>query len=110
MTFTSAGTSGRIDVNIQSSGSTSYTGDDTSGLYLYGLQLDQGQVVNGTPVDAPTQSSYIPTSGSTVTRGGQSLTVPPAEFGWDSSAVSLQMDGRMTYADEDEFTAHQFVR
>ena len=50
---------------------------------------------------ASTPSSYIPTDNSTVTRGGQSLTVPPAQFGWDSSAVSIQMDGRMTYADED---------
>jgi hypothetical protein len=54
----------------------------TDGVYLWGAQLEQGQVVNGTPVDAPTPSSYIPTSGSTVTRGGQSLTVPPAQFGW----------------------------
>ena len=56
--------------------------DGVSSIQVYGLQLDQGKVVNGTPVDAPTPSSYIPTSGSTVTRGGQSLTVPPAEFGW----------------------------
>ena len=61
---------------------TSYQGDGTSGIYIWGAQLDQGQVVNGTPVDAPTPSSYIPTNGSTVTRGGQSLTVPPAQFGW----------------------------
>jgi len=32
--------------------------------------------------EAPTPSSYIPTNGSTVTRGGQTLTAPPAEFGW----------------------------
>jgi len=39
--------------------------------------LSQPQVEAGS-----TPSSYIPTYGSTVTRGGQSLTVPPAEFGW----------------------------
>jgi len=49
---------------------------------IYGAQLDQGQVVNGTPVDAPTPSSYMPTNGGTYTRTAQSLTVPPAEFGW----------------------------
>jgi hypothetical protein len=49
---------------------------DGDGIYVWGVQLEQGQVVNGTPVDAPTPSSYIPTSGSTVIRGGQSLTVP----------------------------------
>jgi len=63
-------------------GSETYNGDGTSSILIYGAQLEQGQVVNGTPVDAPTPSSYIPTNGSTVTRGGQSLTVPPAQFGW----------------------------
>jgi hypothetical protein len=63
-------------------GSETYNGDGTSSILIYGAQLEQGQVVNGTPVDAPTPSSYIPTNGSTVTRGGQSLVVPPAEFGW----------------------------
>jgi len=43
---------------------------------IYGAQLDQGQVVNGTPVDAPTPSSYMPTNGGTYTRTAQSLTVP----------------------------------
>jgi hypothetical protein len=56
--------------------------------------LSQPQVEVGS-----TPSSYIPTNSSQQIRGGQSLTVPPAEFGWDSSAVSIQMDGRMTYAD-----------
>ena len=31
---------------------------------------------------APTPSSYMPTNGGTYTRTAQSLTVPPAEFGW----------------------------
>ena len=42
----------------------------------------------------------MPTNGGTYTRTAQSLTVPAAEFGWNSDAVSIQMDGRMTYADE----------
>jgi len=64
-----------VDIGIaDTAGVVSTTSGDT-GIF-YGAQLDQGQVVNGTPVDAPTPSSYIPTYGSTVTRGGQSLTVP----------------------------------
>ena len=36
--------------------------------------------------------------------------VSASQFGWNNSAVSIQMEGRITFADEDEFTAHQFVR
>ena len=43
-----------------------YAGDGTSGIIIYGAQLEQGA----------TPSSYIPTNNSTVIRGGQSLTVP----------------------------------
>ena len=64
----------------------------------FGAQLEQSS----------TPSSYIPTSGSTVTRAAQSLSVPPAEFGWNSSDVSIQMDGRMTFADQDQPMQHVF--
>ena len=60
--------------------------DGVSSIQVYGLQLDQGEAIpNTNPVqykDAPTPSSYMPTSGGTYTRTAQSLTVPPAEFGW----------------------------
>ena len=36
--------------------------------------------------------------------------VSTSQFGWNNSAVSIQMEGRITFADEDEFNAHQFVR
>jgi len=100
MTLTTTAASGEARIYIANGESyNTVPQDTTANILIYGAQFEQGQVVNGTPVDAPTPSSYIPTNGSTVTRGGQSLTVPPAEFGWDSSAVSIQMDGRMTYAD-----------
>jgi hypothetical protein len=66
--------------------SAGVTGDGTSGIYVYGAQLEEGEAIpNTNPVqykDAPTPSSYMPTSGGTYTRTAQSLTVPPAEFGW----------------------------
>jgi hypothetical protein len=49
---------------------------------------------------APTPSSYIPTSGSTATRAAETLTVPAANLPYDNTNLSIQMDGRMTYADE----------
>lgn len=67
----------------------SYTGDGTSGIYIYGAQLEAGS----------TPSSYIPTSGSSVTRAAETLTIPSANLPWSSEAVSIQMDGRVTYAD-----------
>jgi len=90
-----------FNVYIVDSASAYYGASSTSAdtVYIWGFQLEA----------APTPSSYIPTSGSTVTRGGQSLTVPPAEFGWNTDAVSIQMDGRMTYADEDVGASATFV-
>jgi hypothetical protein len=54
----------------------------------HGGNIDDATVVGSATFRYPqleagsTPSSYIPTDNSTVTRGGQSLTVPPAEFGW----------------------------
>jgi len=71
-----------------------------SQLIVFGAQLEEGS----------TPSSYIPTSGATVTRAAQTLVVPPAAFGWNSSAVSIQMDGRMTYANEGTFVAQRLYK
>lgn len=51
-------------------GNNSYTGDGTSGIYIYGAQFEQGS----------TPSSYIPTSGSTATRAAETLTIAAANL------------------------------
>ena len=46
-----------------------------------------------------TASSYIPTTTAAVTRAAETLTVPAANLPYDSTNMSIQIDGKMTYAD-----------
>ena len=46
-----------------------------------------------------TPSSYIPTTSASVTRAADTLTVPAANLPYNSTNMSIQIDGKMTYAD-----------
>jgi hypothetical protein len=65
-----------------------FSGDGTSGIYIYGAQLESGS----------TPSSYIPTAGSTVTRAADTMTIPAANLPYSPTAMSIQMSGTMTGA------------
>jgi len=61
--------------------------------------IASGTVTNAQLEVGRTVSSYIPTSGSTVTRAADTLTIPAANMPYNSTNMSIQMDGKMTYAD-----------
>jgi hypothetical protein len=66
--------------------------DGTKGILINNGQLEE---------DAPRASSPIVTGASTVTRAAETLTAPSANLPLSSSAVSIAMEGTMTYADGD---------
>jgi hypothetical protein len=94
VTKTTSGSSRYISISpsptasptIDANGALTYLGDGTSGVYVYGTQIEAGS----------TPSSYIPTSGSTVTRAAETLTVPAANMPYSSTNMSIQIDGKMT--------------
>ena len=66
-----------------SDGTLSYDGDGTSGIYIWGAQLEAGAF--------PT--SYIPTAGSTATRSADVASIPVADFGYNQSEGSVVVEG-----------------
>jgi hypothetical protein len=80
--------------NASASVQPSYTGSASQQLYVHGVQVEQGS----------TPSSLIPTLGSSDTRPVETFTIPSANLPWNSTAVSIAMDGRVTYADDNSFS------
>ena len=58
-----------------------------------------GTVTNAQLEAGSTASSYIPTAGATATRAAETLTVPAANLPYNSTNMSIQIDGKITYAD-----------
>lgn len=66
-----------------------YTGDGTSGIYAWGAQLEVGAY----------PSTYIPTAGTSASRGADLLEVPlSAVPGWNSAEGALYLDAEFSYS------------
>ena len=71
-----------------SHGTAGYTGDGTSGVYLYGAQVEAGSF--------PT--SYIKSnSGSTTTRSADVASIPVADFGYNQKAFTVSIEASHLY-------------
>ena len=83
ITTTSAAANATVRINVLGSSSVAdFAGDGTSGIYIYGAQLEAGAF--------PT--SYIPTSGSTATRAADIASIPVSAFGYNQSEGSWLME------------------
>jgi hypothetical protein len=72
---------------LDSNGNSNYTGDGSSGLYAYGAQMELG----------PFQTSYIPTTASTVTRTADNVSMRGDNFSdwYNQSEGTVYADTRM---------------
>lgn len=77
---------------LDASGNESYTGDGVSGIYLWGFQWER---------PATFSSSYIPTSGSTVTRSADVASMTGTNF----SSWYNQSEGTLSFATLSKGTA-----
>jgi len=74
----SAGANDTARINVvETSEQRNFTGDGTSGIYIWGAQLEAGAF--------PT--SYIPTNGATATRSADFASIPVADFGYNQTNV-----------------------
>jgi len=92
ITFTTdvADTTGFIRWFLSANGlSNGVTKDGTNSVLMYGKQFETGSIA----------TSYIPTSGSTVTRAAETLSIAAADLPYSATAMSISMKGLMTYAD-----------
>ena len=77
----------RAYVEVTTGDATStFTGDGTSGIYLYGAQLEEGSFA----------TSYIPTAGSQATRSADVASIPVSAFGYNQDAGTVVVEASPT--------------
>ena len=82
----SANDTARINV-IEAQDGSDFAGDGTSGIYVWGAQLEQG----------PFSTSYIPTSGATATRSADNASINVENFGINPDEGTFVVDFEMKF-------------
>jgi len=78
-------TTGQMQAYLATStGSVSYSGDGSSGLYLWGAQVAISSFA----------ASYTPTGSASVTRGGEIANIPTSGFGFNAAEGTLLVRAR----------------
>jgi hypothetical protein len=100
-TYTVSGTiTGAYGFRLQilsDSGGSSFAGDGTSGIQVYGAQREE----------ASTPSSLIPTSGSSVTRSAETFTIPSANLPWPSPQyIGSELVTNGDFSSSDDWIQH----
>lgn len=81
----------QVKVSLISGTSQSYTGDGSSSLYVWGVQLVTGAY----------RGSYIPTAASQVTRNADTIDFTLADFPWNGGTGALEINGSSATAEDD---------
>ena len=84
VTTAASGTPNTATYIAPSNGVLNYDGDGTSGIYIYGAQLEEGSF--------PT--SYIPTSGATATRAADIASISVDNFGYNQKAGTVVVEAQ----------------
>jgi hypothetical protein len=92
-------TSNQVYFSLNNGTSNSYTGDGTSGLYLWGAQLEVGAF--------PT--SYIPTTSAAVTRAADGVSVTPISSFYNTAEGTMFAEVQFPYASAAYATANRIL-
>ena len=104
ITTASGGTAGTVQIRLYSpAGTNEYAGDATKGMYIWGMQLEQGFF--------PT--SYIKTTGSTVTRNADVATMGPTVAPLKTTGPEIIVNGTFdtdsNWIDDDQGTGSSSI-
>jgi hypothetical protein len=87
VTVTTADVTALNIIRLHNGSTDNYTGDGTSGLLIFGAQLEAGSF--------PT--SYIPTAGATATRAADVASIPTSAFGYNQKAGTVVCEFETQY-------------